>query len=136
MTRDQARGRVAFVTVAMAIAIAAVGVLVRPILPARSQGAPAGRHIRPGQFVVPTTLVRLAEQTAATSLSCRSRGRPRRQDCGRLRVTDTEANQTDENHITVRVLGELEGKALPTPIAMRVELTAIGAGWTATVMAP
>ena len=136
MTRGRARGRVAFVTVAMAIVIAVVGVLVRPILPPRSHGGPAGRLVTTGQLVVPTTLVHLAEQTAATSLACRSRSRSHRQDCGRLRVTDTEANQTDESHITVRVLGELEGEALPTPIAMRIELTAIGAGWTATVMAP
>jgi len=130
------RHRAAFLATAVAIVVTAVGVLARPLLPSAPRYQPPN-GLRTARLVAPPkTLIDLAERTAAVAVACGGASRASQHGCGRLRVIDAEATRTDERHVTVRLVGELEAAAQRTPIAMRVDLNAIGSGWTASVVAP
>lgn len=125
-------GRHLLLAAAAAVAVAAAGVLARPLFPTgrRPAAPPAAAAASP----VALPLLARAVAAARTSLACRP-GVPRRA-CGRLVVTGTAAYQETPSQVTVRLTGRLTGGGAVVPVAVRVMLTARHGRWNATVGAP
>lgn len=118
-----------------ALALAAVGILARPLLSyvgAPGSDAEVAPATAPG---VPAALIDAAVRAADAAVAChRGAVRP---GCGPLAVTRTDGYRTGASHITVQLIGSLcSSTPHPMPIALRVELSRSVNGWTSAVALP
>lgn len=125
-------------TVVGAVLVAAVGVLARPFLPGAAQprSGPTSATAAPP---VPSALIEVATRAATAAVACDAPTPSPSpiHNCGRLVVSQTEAFRVDASHVTVEIVGQIDdAETDPAPVAVRVELTPVGARWTATVTAP
>lgn len=125
-------GRHLLLAAAAAVAVAAAGLLARPLLHTGHASAPAPASVV-AEPVAPTLLARAVE-TARASVACRP-AVPRR-GCGRLVVTDTAAYRETPSRISVRIIGALAATGAAVPVALHVVLTADNGRWNAIVGAP
>ena len=127
-------GRRLLLVAAAAVAVVAVGLLTRPLLPRPPHRMPAS--VSGSARPVPPALIRLAAVAAAADLRCPLR--PRRPGaCGRLTVGAAGGYRIGTSTALVRLVGDLATSTGGTvPVAMAVTLTNTGSGWSATVVAP
>lgn len=144
MVRDLTARRLPLVAAALGVT-AALGVLVRPLLPTPPHAAtPTGyapTKAEPGGAApagrVPARAFRLAADAAAAALRCHPDTPGPGRDCGRLTVADTAGYRSGPDTVVVRLLGSLASPVgPPVPVALRVRLTGTAGTWSAAVVAP
>jgi hypothetical protein len=118
-----------------ALALAAVGVVARPLL--SDLGTPS-RHaeVATAMNLVPAPFIDTAVRAARVALACYPGAGQDRRGCGPLTVTRTDAYRTSPSHVTVLLVGSLVSSASATPVALRVELIRSATGWSPTVALP
>jgi hypothetical protein len=119
------------VLAAMAVGVAALALLARPLLPHHARLASTATT---STAAVPAGIERSAEQTVRRDLRCPTRPRPHaahQPACGTLQVIRRQTTCTTPARCQVDLVGELRTAALAVPVALSVTLTYAAGTWRA-----